>query len=615
MRGKGVFGDHSQPRSWSGKKTLKSCKGKGKVDVVIDVDSNEYDTVIIVDVPESLQQKFQGPRVLGKDRNFPHSGVISVDDDESNTVDYHRIGAEGGGNVDSNGNSRKTPIATDFMQNSVDAEGDDCQVIWEKGNAFKSSSCEQTNSVKAPRRNRYGLSSHSDISLSESDSSDCEVMEDSFGKFREQWEKASHKRKYNSSRENRSEQHTEAHVCSSSSNGQFEEEHFAAFIPTCDECLGCSFNPGITSPFVNSQCPLKSHYPDWKADVAEDPQQSYNHVSRSHATSCDDGQNYQRSSFSNREQADAQDSSRRTSQDEEQNFRPEHSKLQPGVNMHFDHWKDGVQNEDAFLCKSRHLGEGQVNEKVVSSDNDERTDFVGREKDICRKPEWSHPPSDETQVENGVAPSDGNDGLFSEYYFSSKIPSSGYKSQLHDDDRDPFHDHGIFQRDLINEREKLKETDEYRRAVEEEWASRQQQVQIQAEEAQRLRKRIKAESMRLLDMKRRQKKRLEEVRETQKKDEENMNLKEQLRVEIRNELCKLEMSCIDMASLLRSLGVPVGGGFRPLSHEVHAAYKRALLKFHPDRASTADIRQQVEAEEKFKLISRMKEKFLTTSFR
>jgi curved DNA-binding protein CbpA len=34
------------------------------------------------------------------------------------------------------------------------------------------------------------------------------------------------------------------------------------------------------------------------------------------------------------------------------------------------------------------------------------------------------------------------------------------------------------------------------------------------------------------------------------------------------------------------------------------------LKFHPDRASRGgDIKQQVEAEEKFKLIARMKDKF------
>lgn len=34
--------------------------------------------------------------------------------------------------------------------------------------------------------------------------------------------------------------------------------------------------------------------------------------------------------------------------------------------------------------------------------------------------------------------------------------------------------------------------------------------------------------------------------------------------------------------------------------QVHAAYKRALLRFHPDRKSKTDVRQQVEAEEKFK---------------
>ncbi|TQD93137.1 hypothetical protein C1H46_021230 [Malus baccata] len=68
-----------------------------------------------------------------------------------------------------------------------------------------------------------------------------------------------------------------------------------------------------------------------------------------------------------------------------------------------------------------------------------------------------------------------------------------------------------------------------------------------------------------------------------------------------------------MASLLRGLGIQVGADFRPLPNEVHAAYKRALLKFHPDRASRSDIREQVEAEEKFKLISRMKEKLLPTS--
>lgn len=47
--------------------------------------------------------------------------------------------------------------------------------------------------------------------------------------------------------------------------------------------------------------------------------------------------------------------------------------------------------------------------------------------------------------------------------------------------------------------------------------------------------------------------------------------------------------------------------------QVQTAYKKALLTFHPDRASRSDIRKQVEAEEKFKLVNRLKAKFLPSS--
>ncbi|KAK7826189.1 hypothetical protein CFP56_032394 [Quercus suber] len=67
-----------------------------------------------------------------------------------------------------------------------------------------------------------------------------------------------------------------------------------------------------------------------------------------------------------------------------------------------------------------------------------------------------------------------------------------------------------------SEQEKHKETDEYKRAIEEEWASRLRQLQIQAEEAKRLRRR-KRDERHLVDMQRRQKQRVEEVRKTQKK--------------------------------------------------------------------------------------------------
>ncbi|KAJ4760112.1 Chaperone DnaJ-domain superfamily protein [Rhynchospora pubera] len=163
---------------------------------------------------------------------------------------------------------------------------------------------------------------------------------------------------------------------------------------------------------------------------------------------------------------------------------------------------------------------------------------------------------------------------------------------------------------FVGERERHKESDEYRRAAEAEWASRQEQLHIQAEEAQRLKKRKKAEAMRALDMKKRQKQRLEEIRENQKKNEETLSLKEDLRAEVRKELEKMEKRYTDMASILRGLGIPVGGGLLPMPDQVKSAYKKALLKFHPDRVKTSDVHQQVKAEETFKFISRLKEKLL-----
>ncbi|CAH1416683.1 unnamed protein product [Lactuca virosa] len=131
----------------------------------------------------------------------------------------------------------------------------------------------------------------------------------------------------------------------------------------------------------------------------------------------------------------------------------------------------------------------------------------------------------------------------------------------------------------------------------------------QAEEAkqlQRLLKRKEAEKLRLLDIERRQKQRVKEIRETQQQEKENMNLKEIYRTKVQNDLRNLEMTCHDMSSLLRGLGIFVDDS----STQIRAAYKRALLSFHPDRATGSDMHQQVEAEEKFKLISRMRDKFL-----
>ncbi|KAF3650079.1 hypothetical protein FXO37_18622 [Capsicum annuum] len=130
---------------------------------------------------------------------------------------------------------------------------------------------------------------------------------------------------------------------------------------------------------------------------------------------------------------------------------------------------------------------------------------------------------------------------------------------------------------------------------------------VEEEEARKLKellKREEAERIRLAELEKRKKQRVEEMREAQKKDLENTKLKEQIRAEVGKELSKLEETCHDMASVLRGLGITVSNG---TSNEVRVAYKKALMKFHPDKTSQSDIRQQVEAEEKFKLISRMKD--------
>ncbi|WRX14259.1 hypothetical protein QQP08_006746 [Theobroma cacao] len=632
MRGKGVMRGLSQPKSFSRRKTLKSFNVKGKLEnvVLIDVEGDICENVIIIDASESVEEGSSGS---GGGKRFPSPGVISIDDDETDNMDDPKICAECGGDLDSDASSSKSSPAPDFMHKSVGLDDDECQVIREKKSAFKLSKCKKTYTGKTPCGKRFGLSPESEDSSSGSDCSDCELMEGSVGKLREQWEKAFQRKKCNARNgrsgledqssasgshnntpatvheENRTEQCAETPVSSGSSYSNIQKQNTSAFETSSDKYTGgTSPHPGMGSPFVKF---------DKKVD---------------------------HESFS-------------------------WSKYGPTAEEWFSHVKDDVIFGRETNMKDPPLRDGDQDSCQVPLNSDPHSSNLhqrnrgsnGKEKLQSKEPSASIPKlSEEKQVDNGVTPSEIKVGTVfdepssvktsfvkmpvvgSEIYSDREKVLSGDSSQYDEtqikqscseaeesyvespsgskkcDERDTLHVQGVDatasgEKDIVIDREKLKETVEYKLAVEEEWASRQRELQIQAEEAQRLRKRRKAESMRLLDMERRQKQRLEEIRETQKKDEENMNLKEQLRIEVRKELSQLELSCINMASLLRSLGIPVGGGFCPLSHEVHAAYKRAVLRFHPDRASKTNIREQVEAEEKFKLISRMKEKFLATS--
>ncbi|CAM6122757.1 unnamed protein product [Calypogeia fissa] len=168
----------------------------------------------------------------------------------------------------------------------------------------------------------------------------------------------------------------------------------------------------------------------------------------------------------------------------------------------------------------------------------------------------------------------------------------------------------IAHEDLLAAKERLKQTDHYRKTDAEEWALRQQEIERQAAESKRLRQRKRQEADRKREMERKQKERIEELRLSQRKEERQMDLRDQLRGQVRTELERVAANCLDFATLLRKLGVPVEGGSQPSTQQVNAAYKKALFKFHPDRAvasSQGEPRKQVEAEEKFKLIQRLKD--------
>eukprot|EP01018_Ginkgo_biloba_P017107 Gb_26626 [translate_table: standard] len=97
-------------------------------------------------------------------------------------------------------------------------------------------------------------------------------------------------------------------------------------------------------------------------------------------------------------------------------------------------------------------------------------------------------------------------------------------------------------------------------------------------------------------MERRQKRRLEEIRETQKKDKKTMDLKEQVRGQVRAELERMASNCKDMASLLRQLGIPVEGGAIPSSQQGLLCCPSIYLLWDADKEvfSTQEVKALLE---------------------
>ncbi|XVF03142.1 hypothetical protein REPUB_Repub04eG0235400 [Reevesia pubescens] len=363
--------------------------------------------------------------------------------------------------------------------------------------------------------------------------------------------------------ENRTQQHAETPVSSGSSDSNIQKQNCSAFEANRDDYSGTSLNRGTESPFVES---------DKKVDHERFSQSEYGPTAEAQFSHVQADVIFGRETF-------MEDP---PSRDEYQEFPSAPSNCDP-YQCDLQHGKadsngkEKLQSKEPLMSIPKLSEEKQVDDGMILSDVEVGT--INGESTSVKTPLGGMPVVGGKTYCDREKVISGDSSQYDETQikqFSTEAEKSSINSLANGkryDKRDTLHVQGVDaiasgENDLIIDREKLKETDEYKRAAEEEWASRQQELQIQAKEAQRLRKRKKAESMRLLDMERRQKQRLEEMRETQKKDEENLNLKEQLRSEVRKELIRLEQSCINMASLLRSLGIPVGGGFRPLSNEV-----------------------------------------------
>ncbi|CDY33556.1 BnaC06g29960D [Brassica napus] len=613
------MGEQRQLRSrFCNRMQTKRCSANGIMNEFIVVDDDE---VIILDFPES-SKKGKAPET-SRARDEPVlPRVISIDDDDEDedTENVHKDG--------SSSSRMHTSVEVD------DGDDDDCQFVQEKCASFRFTKCNQATMPSSGTR--FGLDSESESEFSESDCSDCEILEGSQGEVREQWEKAFLEKMKKAGKAGLSEEAGPSNLrCDTNFRPGFEsrnEQHdqTSSFFTArnahrgkaglSEEAGPSNFRPGCESG-TDQHDQTASFFSAKNFDGCKGTYSTFFGTEKSDKTATSfftarnpDGRKETSSTFFGTDNRNPKTS-----------LFAEPSSLSPGIQVEHERSKsptsDSTSSKEQRKQNSVKEAEKQPDTEPVqcetskkgSEENQKRkaaehsyTKEVVQEEDASK---WSPPHTSDGDgetppvlgVSNG-ARCEGGIGESRETIIDP-IPSTSEPVQSLQGTAPEI--------DVMLNREMLKETDEYKKAQEEEWESRQRQLQLQAEEAQRQRKRRKLANTRQLEMERRQKERVEEVRETQKKEEESMNMKEKVRAEITKTLKVLELGCFNMAALLRGLGIPVKGGISPPPQEVHAAYKRAVLKFHPDRASGGDIKQQVEAEETFKLIARMKDKFLS----
>lgn len=503
---------HSQPEPCFEKKTLKRHMMKRNLNdvVFIDVDGDNFHNVIIIDGPKSVHQSVQDSGIMRRDERIPLESIISIDDDDNESTGIHpENSVESRGDLDSDASSSKrSSPASNHSQKSVDLEADECQFIRERKSPVKLSKCKRTYSGKAPSRNHYGLDPMSESTSSESDFSDCELMEGSVGKLRDQWEQAYLRRKDDLRTaksdlgehpcasacnidtipdiegENMTEQHQETPVCSSSSNGNFEKEKLASFFAPDVSNLGVtSLNPEVENSFAefpfrvdeeNLRCKIGSVEEAQFSDV-NDLQDEEASLCKSHSWAetrvnlvaskeKDEGlpqvSNGCTSHIPNESRYGGTISKgNRRSVSRLQSYCKPQPSDETWINCGAPSLKDKVQPvpDKGFFRTSLPAEKLDVNNEKGSS--------LETKKQVSAVPSSSHGPSIEAQMKKCK---------------SCLMIKEPVLDSMHVSEQNNEIDHAKDgQRDIINEREKLKETEEYKQAIEEEWASRQRQLQLQ----------------------------------------------------------------------------------------------------------------------------------------
>ena len=141
-----------------------------------------------------------------------------------------------------------------------------------------------------------------------------------------------------------------------------------------------------------------------------------------------------------------------------------------------------------------------------------------------------------------------------------------------------------------------KETAEFKRADEEEWERRNRVIREQS-------LRAKLDRQRKRESNKRVEKRLEELKSQRDASRQQMEEVDRLRPKIRNHLSRQLMGSKHFPVVVQRLGLSKTVGPMSSAAELTKIYRKAILKYHPDRtASSSSLKQKVYNEEVFKIL-------------